>query len=145
MTSGLPVFDTTIQETNAWLAAVEHRLPPCDRQQAYAAARAALHTLRDRLPEHGVLALSAQLPMLLRGVYLEGWRGGPPDAPRDLQPFLDRIADRLPPAYPRDAKGVAEAVFAVIADRVDAREARKLVSLLPEELRPLWPPILWVP
>ena len=74
MSTGLPVFDTTVQASNAWLNAIEARFPPCDRQQAYAAFRAAGHVLRDRLPMEAVLGLSAQLPMLLRGVFLEGWR-----------------------------------------------------------------------
>ena len=63
MSTGLPVFDTTVQETNEWLRAVETRLPPCSRVEAYGATRAVLQGLRDRLPLALVLGLSAQLPM----------------------------------------------------------------------------------
>lgn len=143
MSTGLSVFDTTVQESNTWLAAVEERLKPCDRQQAYAGLRAGLHALRDRLPTDGVISLSAQLPMLLRGMFLEGWRPHPAGDERSQQEFCATIAERLPPAYPREANAVAEAVFAVITDKVDPGEARKLITQLPAPLRPLWPEILW--
>lgn len=143
MSTGLPVFDTTVQETNAWLAAVQARLKPCDRQQAYAGLRAALHTLRDRLPTEGAISLSAQLPMLLRGVFFEGWRPHPAGAERSQSDFCANLAERLPPAYPREPNAVAEAVFAVLTDKIDPGEARKLVMQLPAPLRLLWPRILW--
>lgn len=74
MSVGLAVFDTTIQDTNLWLKAVSTRLADCERQDAYAALRAVLHALRDRLPAQSAVNFAAQLPLLLRGVYFEGWR-----------------------------------------------------------------------
>ena len=50
MTTGLGVFDTSLQDTNLWLKEIEERLGHRSRQEAYAAARAVLHALRDRLP-----------------------------------------------------------------------------------------------
>lgn len=143
MSTGLAVFDTTVRESNSWLAAIQERLRPCTRQQAYAALRAALHVLRDRLPPEGALALSAQLPMLLRGLFLEGWEAGPAGGVRDPDAFCAEIEDRLPPAFPRDPRSVAEAVFAVLAAKVDPGQARKLLALLPPPLRTLWPKMLW--
>lgn len=140
MTTGLPVFDTTVQESNEWLIAVQGRLPPCGRQAAYGALRAVLHALRDRLPAETVLGLSAQLPMLLRGLYLEGWRlaDGPPRA-RNLQAFADQVAEKLPPAFPRQPDEAVEAVFAVMGARLDPDETRKIVRQLPTGLRSAWP------
>lgn len=140
MNTGLAVFDTTIQASNEWLKGVEARLPPCDRQQAYGALRAVLHVLRDRLPLTGVLGLSSQLPMLLRGVLLEGWR--PMDRPTDVRDqlaFAKAVQDLLPPGFPREGLGVVQAVFALMAERLDPGEIRKLLDYLPSPLRPLWP------
>jgi len=36
--------------------------------------RVVLHTLRDRLTPDEAVNLGAQLPMLVRGFYFEGWR-----------------------------------------------------------------------
>lgn len=141
MTTGLPVFDATLQETNEWLKMVEARLSRCDRQQAYAALRAVLHVLRDRLPQEAVLGLSAQLPMLVRGFFLEGWR--PADGPSDIrQPeaFADAVAQRLPPGFPRQADSVIHAVLQTLASRIDPRETEKLIGHLPPPLRALWSP-----
>jgi hypothetical protein len=73
-TTGLPVFDTTVQETNLWLKAIMESLHTDDRHLAYLSLRATLHALRDRLGSENAVHLAAQLPMLLRGLYYEGWR-----------------------------------------------------------------------
>jgi uncharacterized protein (DUF2267 family) len=140
MSTGLAVFDTTIQETNEWLKAIENRIKPCDRQQAYAALRAALHVLRDRLPADAVLGLSAQAPMLLRGLLLEGWEptAGPSNI-RDPDEFVAAVAQLLPPAFPREPNAVLEAVLAVLCERVNEDEARKLIQHMPRPLRSFWP------
>jgi uncharacterized protein (DUF2267 family) len=140
MSTGLPVFDTTVQETNLWLKAVEARLPPCDRQEAYAALRAVLHELRDRLPMEAVLGLSAQLPMLLRGVFLEGWRpASGPTSIRDPQAFAGEVAERLAPTFPCPPNDTVEAVFAALAEQLDAAEISKLAQHLPPRLRNFFP------
>jgi uncharacterized protein (DUF2267 family) len=139
MSTGLAVFDTTVQESNTWLKMVETRLKPCDRQQAYGAFRAVVHVLRDRLPMDAVLGLSAQLPMLLRGVFLEGWK--PSDGPtsvRDPQVFADQVKDRLPPGFPREATGAINAVFSVMIIQLDEGEVKKVIAHLPEPLRGYW-------
>ncbi|MDQ0466980.1 uncharacterized protein (DUF2267 family) [Caulobacter ginsengisoli] len=144
MNTGLAVFDTTVQQSNLWLKAIEAALPPCSRQEAYDALRAGLHTLRDHLPQDAVLGLSGQLPMLLRGLYLEGWRPGHP-APhtRDAAKFAADLASRLPPGFPRPGEDVARAVFAVAAGQLDAGEIRKLIDYLPAPLRTFWPGVYW--
>jgi uncharacterized protein (DUF2267 family) len=43
------------------------------RNQSYSALRAVLHALRDRLTVAETAHLSAQLPMLIRGIYFKGW------------------------------------------------------------------------
>jgi len=140
MSTGLPVFDTTVQETNLWLKAVEGRLPPCDRQEAYAALRSVLHVLRDRLPTEATLGLSAQLPMLLRGVFLEGWRpAAGPTGIRDPQVFASEVAEHLPPTFPCLPNETVTAVFAVMAEQLDAGEVSKLEQFLPPRLRNFFP------
>lgn len=140
MSAGLAVFDTTFQESNQWLKQVELRLPPCDRHQAYGAFRAVPHALRDRLPTEAMLSLSAQLPMLLRGVYFEGWRPGDASSGgRDPQVFAEDVAARLPRGFPRQPNEAVEAVFAALGAQLDPGEVRKLVQCLPIPLRAYWP------
>ena len=62
-TSGLDVFDTTIQETNHWLKIMMGELGSDSRRTAFNALRAALHALRDRIGLENAVHLGAQLPM----------------------------------------------------------------------------------
>lgn len=140
MTKGSHSFDSSLQTANAWLKAIDDRLLCEDRQAAYEALRAVLHVLRDRLPLEAVLGLSAQCPMLIRGLLLEGWR--PQDGPsgiRNPAAFGDAVAERLPPSFPSSGIEASEAVFGVLAERLDGGEVRKILVHLPEPLRGLWP------
>ena len=95
--AGLDVFDRTLQKTYDWLAELMRLLAVNDRQRAYQALRATLHALRDRLTEEEVAQLGAQLPMLVRGFYYEGW--DPTDKPlklRHTEAFLAYIASEFP-------------------------------------------------
>ncbi|MDI1327729.1 MAG: DUF2267 domain-containing protein [Brevundimonas sp.] len=140
MPKGPHSFDSALQTANVWLKAVDDRLLCDDRQTAYEALRAVLHVLRDRLPLEAVLGLSAQSPMLIRGLLLESWR--PQDGPSGIRnpvAFCDAVAGQLPPSFPFSGLEAAEAVFAVLAERLDAGEVRKILVHLPEPLRGLWP------
>ncbi len=79
---------------------------------AYSALRAVLHALRDRLTAQQATHLGAQLPLLVRGIYYEGWHAAQkPTGDRQVDEFLTRVAAELPPMFPRDALGVTKAVF----------------------------------
>ncbi len=140
MRTGFAVFDDTVQETSLWLGAVQAGLPSCDQGQAYTALRAVLHVLRDRLPLAGVLGLSMQLPHLLRGIALEGWRphDGLSDV-RDVDAFAAAVGARLPDNFPRSASEVVQTVLAVIAAKLAPEDVGKIPRLLPAPLRTTWP------
>lgn len=145
MSTGLAVFDETVQESNRWLKQLQAELEPCNREQTYRALRAVLHVLRDRLPETAVLGLSAQLSMLLRGLLLEGWR--PQDGPshvNSIEAFTQAVQHQLGDHFPRDALGVSTAVLEVMTDRLDPGEVDKLIRYLPAHLRALWPEAYWI-
>lgn len=140
MSKGSHSFDSSVQTANSWLKAIDDRLLCEDRQAAYEALRAVLHVLRDRLPLEAVLGLSAQSPMLVRGVLLEGWR--PQDGPSGIRTpvaFCDAVAAQLPPSFQFSGLEATEAVFGVLSGRLDGGEVRKILAHLPEPLRDLWP------
>jgi uncharacterized protein (DUF2267 family) len=73
MTTGLDVFDTTVQETNLWLKELMERLGTYDRHRAYSTLRAVLHALRDRIGPANAVHLGASIAdadswPLLRGL-----------------------------------------------------------------------------
>ena len=138
-TTGLPVFDTTVQETNLWLKGVMEGLHTDDRHLAYLALRATLHALRDRVGPENAVHLAAQLPMLLRGLYYEGWRlAASQTKERTQADFLEHVRSELPRGSALDPNVAARAVFGVMWEKLDLGEVGKVIDLLPEELKELW-------
>jgi uncharacterized protein (DUF2267 family) len=137
--TGLEVFDTTIQKTNIWLNDLERQAGFSNRHAAYKALRATLHALRDRLIIDEVAQLAAQLPMLIRGLYYEGW--DPTAKPlrlRHRDEFLERIAQELRGGDHMDPELAARGVFEVLALHVSEGEIEDIRHLLPGKVRDLW-------
>src|SRR5262249_21226268 len=111
-----------------------------DRHRAYAALRAVLQALRDHLSVDDAAALGAQLPMLVRGIYYEGWHPAhKPIHERGMAGFLDHVAAAFRGAPLRDPGEVARAVIALLARHVSRGEVAGIKHVLPAELRHLWP------
>lgn len=111
-----------------------------DRHKAYLALRATLHALRDRLTVEEVAQLAAQLPMLVRGFYYEGWDPtGKPEKVRHEDDFLVRIGHGFREDDTIDPERVARAVFALLSAQVTAGEIEDVQQILPMPLRRLWP------
>jgi uncharacterized protein (DUF2267 family) len=137
---GLPVFDETLQLTHIWLKRLMAELHTEDRQQAYLALRAVLHALRDNLTVEEATDLGAQLPMLVRGIYYEGWNPAKtPARERSRQAFFDHVNRILPGGFEYDADLATRAVFKLLAERVTAGEIKDVKSMLPKDLKTLWP------
>ena len=140
MSTGLDTFDKTVQETNLWLKDLMERLHTTDRHRAYSTLRAVLHTLRDRIGAENAAHLGAQLPMLLRGLFYEGWDPtGKPTKERHEAAFLDRVAAELPRASGEEVEQGLYAALDVLSKHIDRGAAVKLAAILPRELRKYWP------
>jgi uncharacterized protein (DUF2267 family) len=137
-TSGVTALDHTVQETNVWLRGVADQLHFEDRHHAYIALRAVLHALRDRLPPEVAVHFGAQLPMLVRGIYYEGWHmAGKPVKDRSAEDFAGHVLQALPPRFPMDPLTVARGVFEILWEKLDPDEFTKLMDHLPASVRNL--------
>jgi uncharacterized protein (DUF2267 family) len=138
--TGLDVFDRTVHKTNSWLNELMEVLGWHEKHKAYLALRAALHTLRDRLTVEEAAQLGAQLPMLIRGFYYEGWGpSGKPLKERHKEEFLARIEEQFESDDHVDPEQVTRAVFTMLANRVTEGEIEDVKHVLPVEMRDLWP------
>ena len=135
------LFDTTIQKTQIWLNDLMSQLDWEERpHKAYLALRTVLHALRDRLTVEEAVQLGAQLPMLIRGFYYEGWTlKGKPHKERHKQDFLDHIRDAFRDDVTVNAQQVCRAVFRVLARHTSKGEIDDVRHSLPKELQELWP------
>jgi uncharacterized protein (DUF2267 family) len=138
--TGLEAFDTTIHKTNSWLNDLMQVMDWSDRHRAYLALRTTLHALRDRLTVEEVAQFGAQLPMLIRGFYYEGWNPtSKPQRERHKEQFLDRIEQQFRDDASIDPEEIARVVFSVIANRVAIGEIEHVKHILPAEVREMWP------
>jgi uncharacterized protein (DUF2267 family) len=140
MSTGLDIFDSTIQKSNLWLKDLMWDLGWEDRHKAYQGLRITLQTLRDRLTIEEMAQLGAQLPLLLRGTYYEGWNPtGHPTKERHLAAFLAPIRAHFARDPGVDGEEVARAVFKLLATYISAGEIHDVLQALPRELQDLWP------
>jgi len=140
MTStGLSVFDQTIEKTNVWLGELQDAMGWADRHQAYMTLRGVLHALRDRLPPNEAVDLAAQLPMLVRGFFYEGWvPASKPRKYRHKQEFLEQVTKEVPWLEGEELERAVTAVFGLLSAEVSDGETKQVRQSLPAELRELW-------
>ena len=129
----------TLQQTTLWLKGIMLNLEIDNAKLAFEVLRAVLHALRDRIGPENAVHLAAQLPMLIRGVYFEGWKpSATPTRERHLAYFLDHVAEQFPAASSVNIEAATRAVFDVLAEHLDPGEIDKVVRVLPREVRQLW-------
>lgn len=134
----LAIIDRTVNETNRWLHELVQELG-CTEQHAYHVLRAGLHTLRDRLTPEEAVHLSAQLPLLVRGIYFEDWRpADTPEKTRDRDAFLARLESRLNDDEPQEPEAAARAVFAILKRNCEPGELGHVAGQLPGEIEALY-------
>lgn len=127
----------TLETTRAWVGELSEELGT-DDATAYRALRATLGALRASLPLAEVADLAAQLPVVLRGLFFDGWQPQRETTRVRRREFLERVGEGLAGSDldPREAAG---AVFALLARRVSPGEVEDLRGVLPRSLRALWP------
>ena len=128
-------IDRSVHKTNEWLSDLADALGIDDRKQAWRVLRAYLQLLRDQVTIDEAAQLAAQLPLVLRGAFYEGFDPGHQPAPHDRGRFLVLLAERaqLPDT---DAAGrAAEAATSVLRRHVTPGEVDEILGQLPTELR----------
>lgn len=136
----LDVFEQTLAKTNTWLVDLQSITGSQDLHKTYMTLRAVLHALRDRLPPDETVDLGAQLPMLIRGFFYEGWH--PADKPltyRHKDDFFQRVTKEVPWLEGAELERAVSAVFELLASKLGAGgETAQVRHMLPAELRELW-------
>ncbi len=130
-------FEATIHKSNEWLSTIMRRLHWDDRYRAWAALRAVLHVLRDRLTVDEAASLGAQLPLLIRGAYYEGWSpNGKPERIKHDAEFVRRVSAQMRGYHEviDDMEEVTRVVLDTLTDHVSVGEADHLARVLPKEI-----------
>lgn len=132
-------FSQAAQQAQQWVNEVAGELD-WDVPRAYRLLRAVLHVLRDWLPPEEMSDLAAQLPVLVRGVFFEGWK--PLDGlgrDRRKDDFIIAVRRELGFEEEIDFDLAIGAVFHLIQRHVSAGEVEQVRNSMRKALRQLWP------
>ncbi len=138
-------FNKYVHEGEAFIREVAQETnTPWDMIRAFRQMRAVLHALRSRLtPEHS-LQMIAQLPMMIKAVYVDGWKiSTDVKNIRHLGDFIELVREEGGSGLSGDlvtdyeVKKVIESVFNVLKKHVSEGEIKDIIATLPIELRPL--------
>ena len=135
--TGISVLDNATQDVNIWLNDISKHAHWEDKNRSYRLLRATLHTLRDWLSVDEAADLAAQLPLLIRGIYYEGWDPSATPVPeRKLEEFYERVQNEFKTDPLNNPKLSVSAVFAVLSKHVSKGEIDQVRNSMRKELRP---------
>jgi uncharacterized protein (DUF2267 family) len=134
-------FNSSVEKTNRVLKEIEdaYGWPKERRQQSYDALRSVLHALRDRLTVQEAADLAAQLPMLIRGLYYEGWSPSKVPVKMDREEFLARIRADFPFAVEGGITNLVQVVIQSLRDYITEGEWEDVRSSMPKDLAAILP------
>jgi uncharacterized protein (DUF2267 family) len=134
--TGLSSFDATVEKTNHILHDIERAYgwPKERRNQSYAALRGILHALRDRLTVDVTAKLAAQLPMLVRGIYYDGWDPGAVPVKMSREDFLARVRQAFPYTIEGDIPQLVDTVLQSLRRHITQGEWDDVKGTLPKDL-----------
>ena len=104
------------------------------RNMSYAVLRTVLHALRDRLTVQEAADLAAQLPLLVQGIFYDGWN--PSSVPKKIHKdeFLEEIRKNFTFSIDRSINEVVIVVLSVLRKHVSEGELEDVLSVLPKDL-----------
>lgn len=134
-------IEASIEKTNIILKDIEQAYgwPKERRNQSYAALRTVLHLLRDRLPVQESVHFAAQLPLVVRGIYFDGWDPSVVPIKLNREEFLYEVRA----GFPFDVEGgpatVVNTVLAALQRHVTPGEWEDVKSSMPKDLTRIMP------
>jgi uncharacterized protein (DUF2267 family) len=134
--TGYSTFSTTVDKTNRVLKEIEqaYHWPKERRNQSYAALRAVLHALRDRLTVEETAEFAAQLPMLIRGIYYHDWDPSRVPVKMKRDEFFARVRREFPFEVPGGDEQLVQTVLQSLRRHISDGEWEDVKSTMPKDL-----------
>ena len=134
---GLETIESTTQKTHEWIGRIAKTLH-MEKRDAWKSLRAVLQTARDRLPVDDAVHFGAQLPMLIRGMYYEGWEPSRVPTRLTLREFLDAVSEKIADRK-IDPIETTQQVLAIVGSYVGLGEMEKVKQSFPRDMQNLFP------
>lgn len=136
------VMNKAQAEAHEWLETVRTQFGLSNERSALAVLRAGLHVLRDAVPAGEAVNLGNSLPMLIRGVYYEGW------SPKSVLAKTVAVDIDVAKSVQHDIRGHEElpsaekallASFRALDGLLRQEALEPVLNALPKSVRELWP------
>ena len=137
--AGFSSIEKSTQKTKEWLHEIQDELGWENENMVYIATRAVIQTLRDRLPVEEAVELADELPMVMKGMYYEGYKAtGKPEKIKNREEFFQKVQEKSP-RRPIKTEEATKAVFNTLERKLGkAGEIRQVRHNLPKDLQNLW-------
>jgi len=135
---GLETIETTTQKTHKWSARIAESMR-MEKRGAWKSLRSVLRPLRDRLPIDLGVHFGAQLPILVRGLYYEGWEPSKVPIKMSREEFLAAVQSRIIANRVIDPVETVQNVLAVVANHIGSPEMQKIMDAFPRDMQSFFP------
>lgn len=137
---GLEVIDHSVHLVHEWINELAERLDWSSKRSALRLLRVTLHHVRDHLVVDEVAQLSAQLPVMIRGFFFEGWvPKNTPIKERNAEDFVAFISNQMGETPEYRGREDIKYVFDLLNARLSRGEVEDIRAVLPEPISGLWP------
>jgi len=137
---GLEIIDQSTHLAHEWINELAGRLDWSSKRSALRFMRVILHRIRDHLLVNEAAQLSAQLPVMIRGFFFEGWvPKNTPIKERNAEDFIAFVEDQMGDTAEYRGRMDIKCVFELINARISRGEVEDVRASLPQDLRDLWP------
>lgn len=136
----LEVLDHTWHKAHEWVNELRGRLDWSSDRDALRLLRVTLNQIRDRIHISEAAQLSAQLPIMIRGMFFEGWQPHVAPLPdRTAAGFISAIEHHVGDMLEYRGQQDIVTVFKLLNARISKGQISDVRKNLPEEIRALWP------
>jgi uncharacterized protein (DUF2267 family) len=137
---GLEVIDHSVHLTHEWINELAARLGWSSKRSALRLMRVTLRHVRDHLMVNEMAQVSAQLPIMIRGFFFEGWVPKRTlTKERNVDDFIGAITAQMDEAEEYRGRDDIKCVFDLLNNRLSLGEVEDIRATLPTAIRDLWP------
>ena len=136
----LEIIDHSVQLTHEWINELAQRLGWSSERSALRLLRITICHVRDHLPIDELAHVSAQLPVMIRGFFFEGWM--PKHTPikeRRAEEFVSFIGGHMHDTEEYRGRDDIKCVFDLLKNRLSRGEVEDIRATLPTDICDLWP------
>lgn len=138
-------FKKYVQKAEEFINEVAVELgDPSDKAKAGRILRAVLHALREQITPTESMQLIAQLPVLIKSIYIDGWKlGNKAHRVHKVNDFIEVVREFGKSGTSSDfstdmeVKQAVHAVITVIKNHTSEGEIADIIAVLPTDLKPL--------